>query len=60
MRFPTSPAAALVARDQFQTELRSIKDEIRHLSERVDRLQLTLAAGFMSMARALLVIGLLG
>ncbi len=57
---PTTPVTALVTRDEFQTEMRSVKDEIRQLSQRVDRLQLTLIAGFMSMVVALIVVGFFG
>jgi hypothetical protein len=44
-------------RDQLQAEFRA---EIRHLSDRIDRMQLTLVAGFMSMIVALIVVGFFG
>ncbi|MGH8913120.1 MAG: hypothetical protein ACRDZM_01235 [Acidimicrobiia bacterium] len=64
---PATPVTALVTRDGFQTEMRSVRDEIRsvrdelaHLSHRVDLLQLTLLAGFMSMIVTLIVVGFFG
>lgn len=57
---PTTPFAALVTKDEFQTEMRSVKDEIRHLSRRFDWFQHTLVAGFMSMVVALIVVGFFG
>jgi len=37
-----------------------LRSEIRHLSDRLDRMQLTLVAGFMSMLVALIVVGIFG
>ena len=37
-----------------------LRTEIRHLSDRIDRMQLTLVAGFMSMVVALIVVGFFG
>jgi hypothetical protein len=43
--------------DELRAELRT---ELRHLAERIDRMQLTLVAGFMSMVVALIVVGFFG
>ncbi len=37
-----------------------LRAEIRHLSDRIDRMQLTLVAGFMSIVVALIVVGFFG
>jgi hypothetical protein len=44
-------------RDELRAEFRT---ELRHLAERIDRMQLTLVAGFMSMVVALIVVGFFG
>ncbi len=44
-------------RDGLQAEFRAA---IRHLSDRFDRMQLTLVAGFMSIVVALIVVGFFG
>lgn len=53
---PTAPVADLATKQ----ELREVRDEIRHLSMRIDRLQHILIAGFMSMIVALIAVGFLG
>jgi hypothetical protein len=54
-----TPETAFATRDDLygvRDELRAeIRAEIRHLAERIDRMQLTLVAGFMSMIVALIV-----
>lgn len=62
---PTTETAALVTKDDMtvvkddirgiKDDIRGIKDDIRHLAQRVDRIQLTLLAGFISMVVALIV-----
>jgi len=47
----------LVTRDEFRSGVGTLRDEIRHLSGRMDRMQLTLVAGFHSMIVALLFSG---
>ncbi|MET0696366.1 MAG: hypothetical protein ABWZ58_02955 [Acidimicrobiia bacterium] len=42
-------------RDEFRGGIGGLRDEIRHLSGRMDRMQLTLVAGFLSMIVALIV-----
>ena len=44
-------------RDEFRSEVGALRDEIRHLSGRMDRMQLTLVALFLSMIVALLFSG---
>ena len=51
----TSPE--LVTKEEFRTEIGILRDEIRHLSGRMDRMQLTLVAGFISMIVALILSG---
>jgi hypothetical protein len=41
-------------RDELRSEFRT---ELRHLADRIDRMQLTLVAGFTSMVVALIVVG---
>jgi hypothetical protein len=66
-----TPETAYVTREDLyavRDELRTVQDElraefrseIRHLSDRIDRVQLTLVAGFMSMVVALIVVGFFG
>jgi hypothetical protein len=45
------------AQDDLRGEFRS---EIRHLSDRIDGMQLTLVAGFVSMVVTLIVVGFFG
>lgn len=40
---------------RLRDEIRETRDEIRYLSRRVDRIQLTLLAGFLAMITALVV-----
>jgi hypothetical protein len=51
----TSPE--LVTKEESRTEIGILRDEIRHLSGGMDRMQLTLVAGFISMIVALIVSG---
>jgi hypothetical protein len=44
-------------RDELRAEFRT---ELRHLVERIDRMQLTLVAGFISMVVALIAVGFFG
>jgi hypothetical protein len=60
---PTSPGVGLVTRadiDGLKLEIRELRAEVHHLSDRFDRFQLTLVAGFMSMIVALIVVGFFG
>jgi hypothetical protein len=47
----------LVTRDEFRSEIGALRDEIRHLSGRMDRMDMTLVARFLSMIVALLFSG---
>lgn len=51
----TSPE--LMTKEEFHTGIGILRDEIRHLSGGMDRMQLTLVAGFISMIVALIVNG---
>lgn len=51
-------------RDELRAEFDGLRAEfraeLRHLSDRIDRMQLTLIAGFMSMVVSLIVVGFFG
>lgn len=51
------PAATDLA---TKTDITRLQEDIRHLSQRMDRLQTTLLGGFLAMIAALLVTGFLG
>ena len=53
---PTSPATELVTK----TDIGELKEVVRYLSQRLDRLQHTLLGGFAAMIAALLATGFLG
>jgi hypothetical protein len=55
-----TPETAYVTRDDLYEVRDELRGEIRHLSDRIDRIQLTLLAGFMSMVVALIVVGFFG
>lgn len=55
-----SPETAYVTREDLYAVRDELRGEIRHLSDRIDRMQLTLLAGFMSMVVALIVVGFFG
>ena len=60
---PHTPGAALAARDDTDglwTAIHEVKEEIRHLSDRIDRLQHILVVGFMSLIVVLIVVGFFG
>ena len=65
--FSVTPDTALATRDDLyalRDEFYAVRDElrtdIRQLADRIDRMQLTLVAGFMSMVVALIVVGFFG
>jgi|GEM_PF-6937939 hypothetical protein len=68
LAFPTSlrqagwvsPETAFATRDDLYAVRDELRSEIRHLSDRLDRMQLTLVAGFMSMVVALIVVSIFG
>jgi hypothetical protein len=62
-----TPETAFATKDDLlslRNELHAVRDElrseIRYLGDRIDRMQLTLVAGFMSMVVALIVVGFFG
>lgn len=46
--------------DEMASIRTEMRDELRHLSQRIDRLQQTTLAGFVAMVAAVLAAGLLG
>jgi hypothetical protein len=50
----------LSLRDELYAVRDELRAELRHLADRIDRMQLTLVAGFMSMVVALIVVGFFG
>lgn len=46
--------------DEMASIRKEMRDELRHLSQRIDRLQQTTLAGFVAMIAAILAAGLLG
>lgn len=63
MRYlPSTQASELVTRADFfalRSEMDEVKDEIRHLSQRIDRLYNAMVGGFAAMVAALIASGLL-
>ena len=54
-----SPETAFATRDDLYAVRDELRSELRRLSNRIDRMQLPLVAGFMSMV-ALIVVGFFG
>ena len=52
-----TPETAFATKDDLYAVRDELRSEIRHLSDRIDRMQLTLIAGFLSMIVALLFSG---
>ena len=52
-----TPETAFATKDDLYAVRDDLRSEIRHLSHRIDRMQLTLIAGFLSMIVALLFSG---
>ena len=52
-----TPEMAFATKDDLYAVRDELRSEIRHLSDRIDRMQLTLIAGFLSMIVALLFSG---
>jgi hypothetical protein len=50
-----TPETAFATKDDLHAVRDELRSEIRHLSDRIDLMQLTLVAGFLSMIVALIV-----
>ena len=55
-----SPETAFATRDDLYAVRDELRSELRRLSDRIDRMQLPLVTGFMSMVVALIVVGFFG